>query len=195
GWRPAGGGGRGVLRFGVVAGGFRALPACGEEVVRSKPWSPTSPPVSRPVSGTGWIGTSAHEKPADQPAASLLTVTGLLAPAAVGRDHRTAGTTPYYGEHQEAVSQSGASAARFVGERGEAIGARKARDSGLRTSQHAAKELLGGLVEASEHILEDVAMESYRLPEHRTQVLSLGLLLRATDRAPLTPSPPRETLL
>jgi hypothetical protein len=46
-------------------------------------------PVSRPVRGNGWVGTSAQEKQTYQPSASLLIVTVLIVPC-TGRDQRTA---------------------------------------------------------------------------------------------------------
>src|SRR5258708_34206209 len=52
-------------------------------------FSPTSMPVSRPVRGNGWVGTSAHEHETYQPSAALEIVTVLGVPS-MGRDQGTA---------------------------------------------------------------------------------------------------------
>jgi hypothetical protein len=68
---------------------YRGLGVACPSAVMSKPVSPTSMPVSQPLSGSGCVGTSAHEPPTDHPAAARATVTVVMV-ACSGRDQRTA---------------------------------------------------------------------------------------------------------
>jgi hypothetical protein len=68
-----------------VARIFNRFTLCRDE----KTSRPRSMPVSLPVGGMGWSGTSAHENTAYQPTASCETVTVLGVPS-IGRLHRTA---------------------------------------------------------------------------------------------------------
>src|SRR5215472_7228109 len=93
---------------------------------------PTSIPVSRPVSGSGWVGTSAQEKHTYQPSASRLSVTVFMVPS-MRRDQR-------------AVVQPGAIAIRFVGEGVVALAPLEAGKARLLASGEPAQECLIGLV-------------------------------------------------
>ncbi len=95
------------------------------------------------------------------------------------------------GEDEGAVIQPGAVAIFLVGEGVVTVASLGAREAGLLARLHPAEERLVGLVQAGEHLLQDVAVDGGVFPEVLADALQRGFLLVARDRdaAPTAPRP------
>src|SRR5215472_739780 len=147
--------------------------------VMSNTFSPTSMPVSRPVSGSGSMGTSAHQKETYHPSAALLIVTVLIVPW-IGRDQRAA-IRPIFARIREPLSRRAPLPYSFVGERVVAILAVESGKAGLLAAGHAAEEGVIGLLQARQHILHDMRVEGAVFGQLRPQGFQLAFLLIARD--------------
>jgi hypothetical protein len=142
--------------------------------------SPPALPVSRPLRGTGSVGTSAPEKDPYQSSASLLIVTVLRVPA-LGRDHRTA-IRPIVLSTGEPFSRRTPGADLLGGARVRAVRAVEPGEAGGLPLLDAAEAGVRGLLQPREHLLHDVRLASTLLRPLRTQRLPFRFLLRARPR-------------
>ena len=137
---------------------------------------PRSIPVSCPGVGSGWIGTSAHEKQAYQPSTSQLIVTVLGVPSN-GRCNRM-GIRPIFDKLR-------------IGNTIVTIASVKARIARRLTALDATEERLKGAIYPLYHILQDLRIDLGIFWHGFLDAGQFGLLLivRDTDAA-LTPSFP-----
>src|SRR5260221_5949480 len=138
---------------------------------------PRSIPVSCPVSGRGWHGTSALENATYQPSASRLIVTVLGVPSRGRGTGPVDADAPNLRQGEEAIIQPGAIAVFLEGEAVQAVAALEAREARLLTALYPAEERLIGLVEPRQHVLEEVRLEGGVLWHLRADGLQLCFLL------------------
>src|SRR5216683_3207165 len=101
---------------------------------------------------------------------------------------------PNLRQGEEAIIQPGAIAVLLEGEAVEAVAALEAWEAGLLAPLHAAEERLVGLVEAGEHILEDVGVDGRVFGERGAHGLQFSFLLKAGDGS-VAPLPGGDALL
>jgi hypothetical protein len=126
------------------------------------------------------MGTSAQEKETYQPSASREMVTVLGVPS-TGRLHRPHGNASDLGEDAIPILELGAVAILLIGERVVAVPPMKAGETGFLAVRHAPEEGLIGLVQSSQHILQNMAIDGTVLGQVRAQGLEFRFLLIARE--------------